>query len=189
MGLVVSALYQLRDTRGENKTTVLVVAHTGWENQTRSRGSSRLPSDVDFVHLAEKDARSGVFTLRCTKLKEDQPPDPRHFTLGKVQVLPPCEGHSPVTSCVLQKATIAEEETVGANDEDAGKDQPLLDYLDKHPGASAKAAAYGTPANTKTKHQDEANTRKQLKKLEKKGKVTSGKVPDQAAIGWFLARS
>ena len=176
MGLVITALYKIRDARGENMTTSLVVAHTGWENKERSRGSSRLPSDSDFVFNMRKDEKTGVFTLKCTKFKEDQEPLPRYFTLGVFQVLPPCGDHGPVTSCVLQKATVEEEEAAPAK---VNPDEQLLSHLREHTQGSTVAEMEDAL------HRNYKNLSTAVNKLERAGRTRSEKMPHGNAKIWF----
>ena len=97
MAKVISALYRLRDARGENMTTILVVHHTGWGDQSRSRGSTRLPSDTDYSFTATKGDQTKPFMLKCTKLKEDRIPDTFSFNLEQVEVA------EDIQSCVIRE--------------------------------------------------------------------------------------
>ena len=188
MGLAVTALYQLRDARGEALTTVMAVVHAGWGDQTRSRGSSRLPSDADWAHLMEKDKKiSELFHLTGKKMKEDQLPESRHFTLAVYQVKPPDKDHGPVTSCALQKASIAETKAAEAAGEGEGKgtDAAVLKYLAEYPGSTGQEVADGCRRADGTS-QDRSNTYKQLKRLrDEDHKVRSeGEGRDRT---WYLA--
>jgi hypothetical protein len=177
MGTVVTAMYRLRDARGEAMTAIMPVVHTGWENQNRSRGSSRLPSDTDFVHLMEK-GKDGVFTLTGKKMKEDQLPEDRSFTLDVRQVLPPSEGHGPVTSCVLRKATIAEAEAAAAAAQD-DPDEQILKHLRAHPEGSNRE-------DMKTALDRNANNLSNaLSKLARAGKTRWEPTPRSNKKLWF----
>ncbi len=139
MGQVIEVMYRLRDARGEAMTAVTGIHHSGWTNQTRSRGSSRFESNVDFVHLLEKNDQTGIFTLTGKKSKEDRPPKPRHFSLRPIEVVPARDGRDAITSCVLQPASVPVWETPPNADADT---QVLLHVRD-NPGQST-----GTIADT-----------------------------------------
>ena len=136
MGKVITALYRLRDARGENMTTILVVHHTGWGDQSRSRGSTRLPSDTDFSFTTTKGDGIKPFTLKCTKLKEDRLPDTFNFTLGTVEVA------EDVTSCVIRPAAPA---SVGAPADDSQTaHQAVLLALHQRDGQTSKELTEST---------------------------------------------
>ena len=112
MAKVITALYKFRDARGENeRTTILVVHHTGWGDKTRSRGSSRLPSDTDYSFTTER-VEGKPFTLKCTKLKEDKIPATFSFNLTSVPL------DKGMTSCVITPATGANDNTDDPGAED-----------------------------------------------------------------------
>ena len=76
MGVVVDALYQLRDAADD--CTVLVVHHTGKDKMT-TRGSSALEDGLDTVYRISGDA-SGL-TLTRTKRKDGHTPDQHRLRL------------------------------------------------------------------------------------------------------------
>jgi len=97
MGVIIDALYQLRDARETEGTTVLVVHHLGKDASRGARGSSRLMSDVDFGFQI-KDEESH-FALTSTKVKDDATPQPLDFRLSQVSI-------GAMSSCVIERAVI-----------------------------------------------------------------------------------
>ncbi|MGY1733909.1 AAA family ATPase [Geodermatophilus sp. SYSU D01045] len=79
MGIVVDALYRLRDATGDG--TVVFVHHTG-KDRTTTRGSSALEAGVDTVYLVEGDAR--LMKMSRTKRKGGPREDTLQLRLSQV---------------------------------------------------------------------------------------------------------
>jgi hypothetical protein len=104
MGVIIDALYQLRDALSTEGTTVLVVQHQGKDDTRGARGSSRLESDVDFCFkITDKETH---FALTNTKVKDDARPEPFNFRLRQVSI-------GAMSSCIIEPCDL--------DAEDAGK--------------------------------------------------------------------
>ncbi len=173
VGRLIEVMYELRDVRGDNMTTVIGLHHKGKDGSRGARGSSRFGSDVDFLHeLAEKD---GTYTLSTDKMKDGGKAAPWHFTLREVEVKPTRGELEAITSCVIEP-TSAPIWTPPAKED---SDQALLDYLTDHPGSlpGAIAKAFGRA--------DDENTRKQLRRLEKTGQTRAEQTRRRGPTAWF----
>jgi predicted ATP-dependent serine protease len=73
MGLVIAALYKIRDAIEENGTSVLVVHHTGYDTK-RARGSSAIVAGVDSVYDLNADDPRDMIRIQCSKRKDGEPP-------------------------------------------------------------------------------------------------------------------
>lgn len=168
MAKVIRALYAFRDARGENKTTVLVLHHTGKNASLGARGSSRLPSDTDYCYQMD---RGDPFTMRCTKLKEDRMPDPFSFTLETVEV---AEG---IESCIIEQTTRMVPDTPQA--EASNTQAAILAALRVSDGQSGtELASYiGVAASTVSRN---------LTPLREAGKI-EGRQDDGRTWRWYLA--
>jgi RecA-family ATPase len=95
---IVANCYRICNANGPNSVTVLIVHHTGWDKK-RGRGSSGLPSDIDFVFNmeAENDDPHVYTKLKAVKRKNAQLPPPMGFQLVDVK------GSG---SCILQQVDV-----------------------------------------------------------------------------------
>lgn len=125
VGRLIEVMYECRDVRGKNMTTVFGVHHKGKDGSRGARGSSRWGSDVDFVHEVEE--KDGIFTLRTTKTKESGKAPDWHFTLAEVEVEPARGELEAITSCVIEPCD--EPAPWLARDE-------YVEYVHGHPGAA-----------------------------------------------------
>jgi archaellum biogenesis ATPase FlaH len=82
MGIFIDALYELRDVRGEGKTDVLVVHHSGYEKH-RARGSTAISANVDNVYQVEAEDPHVEFTVTTTKRKDGPPIEPITLRLAE----------------------------------------------------------------------------------------------------------
>jgi hypothetical protein len=97
MGVVLAALYRIRDAIEENGTTVLVVHHTGYDTK-RARGSSAIAAGVDNVYdIFAEDPHMDI-KLTCSKRKDGEPPAPIFMHLEQVAL-----EDDGGTSCVVVK--------------------------------------------------------------------------------------
>ena len=173
----IRACYELRDAHEDCGTTVLIVHHFGKDLRKGGRGTSALPSDTD-INLEMYRDDDGRISLHADKLKDAELPRDIGLRLRKVHL---AEKWGTESSCVIESGAMA---VMKPSKPD--KDQPVLDYLTEHPGSSVAAAAQGTVTTSAAGHQDEGNTRKQLKRLKEEGKVRTGPVPGSRALGWFV---
>jgi AAA domain len=101
IGLVVDALYRVRDATGDG--SVLGLHHTGKDRAT-IRGSSALEDGVDTVYLSEGDVRN--LTVKRTKRKDGPTDDELQFQLN------PVDGtSSAVLSRLVENVRITDSET------------------------------------------------------------------------------
>lgn len=83
MGVVIAALYRIRDAIEENGTTVLVVHHTGYDTK-RARGSSAIVAGVDNVYDIFAEDPHDMISIRCSKRKDGEPAMPMLVRLRQV---------------------------------------------------------------------------------------------------------
>lgn len=95
MNLFINGCFKLRDARGTQKTTVLVVHHLGKDEKRGARGHSSLVADIDFNFEVRTKGDVEGWVLECDKLKDDRHPDPWSFTLKQVELA------TGITSCVV----------------------------------------------------------------------------------------
>ena len=75
---------------------VIVIHHSGNDNDKRARGSSSLLAAMDVAYRVEK-SDMGIVTVTNAKMKEFEPPAPESFTPKKIEL----DGY--VSSIVLEK--------------------------------------------------------------------------------------
>lgn len=78
-----TGVHALDTLRREYGSTVIVVHHAGWGDQSRTRGSNALESAADFSYRFEKSAE-GIATVYNTKMKDGPQPSPFAFKLEDV---------------------------------------------------------------------------------------------------------
>jgi len=150
MGEFIHNAYELRDTRGEGMTDVLIIHHSGYDTG-RSRGSTAIPANVDNSYQVEAEDPHVEITLTTTKRKDGPPHDPMSLRLAEF-----------ANSCVVEEAQ------VGA------PDGPTLEGLLDRENGQTIAKLAGIMGLT------DETIRKRLKALQEKGKArkeapTSGK--------------
>lgn len=106
IGRLIEVMFEMRDARGDNMTTVLGLHHTGKDESRGARGSSRLGGDVDFIHKLTKGDDGKPFVLRGDKMKEAAMPAPWSFSLRTVEVEPATAREEAITSCVIEPAGV-----------------------------------------------------------------------------------
>lgn len=141
MGEFIHNAYELRDTRGEAMTDVLIVHHSGYETG-RSRGSTAIPANVDNSYQVEAEDPHVEITLTTTKRKDGPPHDPMSLRLAEF-----------ANSCVVEEAQ------VGA------PDGPTLEGLLDRENGQTTAELAGIMSISKTAVQ------KRLTALEARGKA------------------
>ena len=67
--------------RVETGVTVVVVHHTGKNREKDARGSSALRAACDFEYLVDRPDKQMFYTLKCTKLKDSEPPKAQAFDM------------------------------------------------------------------------------------------------------------
>jgi hypothetical protein len=80
-GLVTNAAERIRD---KFKCAVVLVHHSGKDEDKGARGSSAFEGNVDAVFRVARDKDKGVVSLRCTKMKDADEPEPIHFKEQRV---------------------------------------------------------------------------------------------------------
>src|ERR1017187_1069051 len=85
MGVVIAALYKIRDAIEENGTTVLVVHHTGYDTK-RARGSSAIQAGVDNVYDIFAEDPHDMISIRCSKRKDGVQPEQVLVRLQQVEL-------------------------------------------------------------------------------------------------------
>jgi hypothetical protein len=88
--------------RAATGATVFVVTHTGWSDQTRSRGSTALPGNIDAEFLL------GDGTITFQNFREYEMPDPIGYTLESVDLGVDSKGR-PVSSAVVRYGQVVKD--------------------------------------------------------------------------------
>ncbi len=65
--------------RAETGVTVVVIHHTGKNKEREARGSSALRAACDFEYLVDRPDKQMFYTLKCTKVKDSEPPNTQAF--------------------------------------------------------------------------------------------------------------
>lgn len=98
MGLFVRGLDRIRIQYG---CAVIVVHHTGHNDQGRARGSINLKASIDAEYRMNRDDE-GVMRFEALVMKDASIPPPMAFKLHSIDLGLTDEDGLPITSCVLQ---------------------------------------------------------------------------------------
>lgn len=116
--------------REQFKCAVLVVHHSGHGDKTRGRGHSSLKGAADAEFQLERADPLGPGTLKCTKVKDAEPPEPMAYQLQSV-TLPAAwadpETREPSTSCVF--TVLADQQPVRTNRRLSSSEKIVLNAL------------------------------------------------------------
>lgn len=80
-GIVIHHLERIRDV---SEACVLLLHHTGWEQNGRGRGSSAVEAALQTVLGLEEGSSKGQLTLRVTKQKDDEEEHPLNLVRQKL---------------------------------------------------------------------------------------------------------
>ena len=83
--------------------TILIVHHTGYASTERARGSSALRAAVDAEYMITRQQDSRLFSLKGTKMKDADRPEPKNFELQIINLGITDHRGKEVTSGVLQE--------------------------------------------------------------------------------------
>ena len=67
--------------KAETGATVVVVHHTGKNKERDARGSSALRAACDFEYCIDRPDKGMLYVLRCTKVKDSEPPKTEAFQM------------------------------------------------------------------------------------------------------------
>jgi hypothetical protein len=137
---------------------VMVVHHTGHQNQERNRGSSVFHAATDIGMKVT--TGNDTITLESTRLKDGEPPEPLYFALENIPLGVEVDGEQ-VYSAVLVRGSAA------AFNELTEQEQAVLDAVAANPTASGRELQDAT--NIKGGNGSKANAIR--KKLVEDGKL------------------
>ena len=142
-GKIVANLYRLRNANGPNSVTVLIVHHTGCDKK-RGRGSTGLPSGIDYVfHMEAEDDDPHIYTeLKAVKRKNAPLPATMGFRLVEV------DGTG---SCILQQVDVAAPKADARSEQSDATKEKIRKARQENPGAKqAEIIKIMRAAGTKT---------------------------------------
>ena len=79
MNLFVSGCDKIKDETG---ASIVVVHHTGKNKEKDARGSSALRAACDFEYLIDRPDKDLFYILKCTKVKDSEPPKAEAFDMN-----------------------------------------------------------------------------------------------------------
>jgi hypothetical protein len=121
---------------------VIDVCHTGKDGDRGQRGSTAFLAAQDFTFRVSRTGQS--VTIKTEKMKDDEPPEPRTFTLETVPLINQSNGQpdrdergAQRTSLVLVPSAAC---TIGPAAGLGGNQRRLLELLPEHPAAISRAS-------------------------------------------------